>query len=434
VKLLLRILFLSSFLFLTHCASYTDETQELRKDYVSSKYNASLEKLEKSPLKTSNKDRLLYNLEKSMILDRMGDRKASRESLFRADKIVDDLYTTSITKTAATFFFNDSASDYEGEDYEKVAIHTILALSFLEDNDISGARVEAKKINSKLHEITQNYDPKYLHYKEDAFARFLSGLVYESMQNWDDAIIDYRTAIGIYSTSQYSKFYEGSVPESLVTSLYGVALKRKRNDVIQELKSKFPNIVEKYDADIRENPNGGDLIVLHAAGQVHAKEAKDFFLPIPVGQYTQVMRISYPVIEKQNIDWQNTQCGASVDSRYYSAANTANMNALAYQSLDDKRGRLILKNMARLIIKATAVYQAGKNFGVLGYIGANVAAAVTETADTRSWTLMPQAFYVNRIRLAPGKHSVETKTASKVTNLVSVDIPANTLKFLVSKS
>lgn len=434
MKLLLKTVSLSSMLLLlTHCASYTDDTQELRRDFIGGKYKASLEKLEKSPLKTSNTNRLLYNLEKSMIVDRMGDRKSSRDLLLKADKIVDELYTTSISKTAATFFFNDSASDYEGEDYEKVAIHTLLAYSFLEDNDINAARVEAKKINGKLHEITQNYDPKYAHYKEDAFARFLSGLIYESKENWDDAIIDYRKAIEVYDSPSYSKFYDGGIPDSLVTSLYGVALRRKRNDVLQDLKNRFPKILEKYDEQLRENPKGGDLIVLHAAGHIESKKAKEFLLPIPVGDHMQIMRISYPVIEKQNIDWQNTQCGASVNSRYFAAANTLNFNALAYQSLDDKRGRLVLKNMARLIIKATAVYEAEKNFGILGFIGASVAAAVTETADTRSWTLLPQAFYVNRIRLAPGKHSVELKTASRVTQVLSVDVDAGSLKFLVSK-
>ncbi len=415
---------------LTNCASYTDEVKDLRNDFIGGKYKQSLEKLEKSSLKTSNINRLLYTLEKSMILDRLDDRQGSRTLLLRADAIVDELYTTSVTKTAATFLINESVADYEGEDYEKVAIHTLLALSFLEDKQIKEARVEAKSVNGRLHQITQNYDPKYAHYKEDAFARFLSGMIYESMKNWDDAIIDYRQALEVYESSSYSKFFEGSVPESLVTSLYGVALKRKRSDVIKDLKVRYSAILEKYDSQIRENPKGGDLIVFHEAGNIAIKQAKEFFFPAG----GQIIRISFPYIDKQKIDWQNTQTGVSVDGRFMSAANALNLNGLAYQCLEDRRGRLIAKSMARLIAKAALTNQAEQNFGLLGGIVANVAAAVTETADTRSWTLLPQAFYVNRIRVAPGKHSIEFKTSNRITQILSVNVEDGDLQIFRSKT
>ncbi|MGC5189060.1 hypothetical protein ACPXBB_26030, partial [Escherichia coli] len=78
--------------------------------------------------------------------------------LIDADKIADELYTTSITRTAASFVVSDASTDYSGEDYEKVAIHTELALSFLATKDLDGARVEARKINNKLAEINSKYD------------------------------------------------------------------------------------------------------------------------------------------------------------------------------------------------------------------------------------------------------------------------------------
>lgn len=425
-----KLLIVTTMIIISACASYTDDTKELRNDFMNGKYQASLEKLEKSPLKTSKINRLLYNAEKSIILDRLDDRKSSRNHLMRADAIADELYTTSISKTAATFVVNESVSDYEGEDYEKVAIHTMLALSYLEDNEISEARVEAKKINSRLHEITQNYDGKYAHYKEDAFARFLSGLIYESMKDWDDAIIDYRKAIEVYSSSSYSNFFEGKIPETLVTSLYSVALKRKRTDVIDDLKRSYPKILEKYDQQIRENPQGGDIVVFHEAGRIAIKVAKDFFLPVS----DQVVRLSFPVIEKQTIDFQNSQSGVSVNGQYYQAANTLNMNALAYRCLEDRRGRLILKGIARLLLKGQLTYQAQKNFGILGGIAANIAGVVTETADTRSWSLLPQAFYVNRVRVSPGKHSVEFKTAGRITNVQNVNLKAGEIQLFRSKT
>ncbi len=414
---------------LTHCASYTDEVKELRDDYISGKYKNSLDKLEKSSLHDSSTNRLLYHMEKAMILDRMSDRKLARSTLVQADKIVDELYTTSVTKTAASFLINDSVADYEGEDFEKVAIHTELALSFLEDKQVSEARVEAKAINNRLHQITQNYDPKYLHYKEDAFARFMSALIYESLQNWDDAIIDYNQALGVYTSPEYAKFFDGAVPEVLVTSLYGLAKKRNRSQILSDLKKRFPNILEKYDAQIRQIPEGGDVVIFHETGHITTKKEKDFFLPIA----GQIIRFSFPVIDKQSIDWMNTLTGLTVNGRYYAASNAVNLNAIAYQCLEDRRGRIIAKSMARLVAKGVLTREAQEHFGLLGGIVANIFSAATETADTRSWTLLPQAFYVNRVRLAPGKHTLEVKTASRVNDVKALTIQAGDLHLLRSK-
>src|SRR5690606_17970339 len=122
-------------------------------------------------------------------------------------------------KTALSFVYNDSATDYEGEDYEKVAIHTQLALSFIGDQDYSAARVQAKKINNKLAEINKNYDADQKNrYAEDAFALYLAGVIWEAQGDYDDAIIDYRKALKLYEGS-YATFVRAGVPDGLVEAL-----------------------------------------------------------------------------------------------------------------------------------------------------------------------------------------------------------------------
>ncbi|TWW09228.1 hypothetical protein E3A20_16430 [Planctomyces bekefii] len=199
------------------CASYTEETRDIRQLYRGDQFQTALEKLDASTIKNEDKNRLLYRLEKAMILDRMGDFKKSRNLLIEADKIADELYTVSISRTAASFVMNDGAMDYSGEDYEKVAIHTQLALSFIGTNELESARVQAKKINNKLHEINQQYEKNKNRYSEDAFARFLSGLIFEARGELDDAIIDYGRALELYS-SEYARFVVGGVPAALVSS------------------------------------------------------------------------------------------------------------------------------------------------------------------------------------------------------------------------
>ncbi|NBQ54206.1 MAG: hypothetical protein EBU49_11590, partial [Proteobacteria bacterium] len=60
------------------CASYTDETRAIRSEFVQGDYTTALGSIDQSSLKTSSSSRLLYHLERSMILDRMGDADKSR--------------------------------------------------------------------------------------------------------------------------------------------------------------------------------------------------------------------------------------------------------------------------------------------------------------------------------------------------------------------
>ena len=412
------------------CSTYSDEMGAMRDNYTSKSYTKALEALKKSGLGESQRNRFLYRVERAMILDRMGQLAQSRKLLLEADKIADELYTLSLTKTAATMLVNESVSDYSGEDYEKVAIHSILALSFLEEGKLESAQVEARKINTKLAEITANYTSKHANYREDAFARYLSGLIFEALGRTDDAIIAYRKALAQMTRHPYRNYYVGALSPALVKALYKLAVQRNRTKIIAELTKNYPSLVADYKRHLAATPGGGELVVIHEAGNIEPKRAMEFVLPIS----NQVVRFSFPVIKETTIVGRNQSNGVKVANSFYHASNLANMNAIAHQALEDRRGRIIAKGLGRLLIKGQITRQAEENFGVLGWLAGNLYGAVTETADTRSWTLLPQAFFVSRLRLAPGKHTVRIRTAGRIDKIIAVDIKAGELQIIRSKS
>lgn len=426
----MRLFFLSLFcLTFIGCATYTEETRSIRESYNSGQYQKALETLETSSLKDQSNSALLYRLERSMILDRLGEREKSRKDLMQADKIADELFTVSVSKTAASFVVNDGIQDYEGETYEKIAIHTMMALSFLNDQNLKSARIEARKINTKLYEITQEYGDKHNSYKEDAFARFLAGLIYEARGEIDDAIIDYNKAVGLYLQPGYRKYYQGSVPEELITSLYRLAKKRRRQELIARLRDEFSSVIGREE-NASEKPDAkyGDLVVIHEIGNIAIKKAKEFIFPFG----KQVIRFSFPYISRErHQSWGET--GVRVlGGPFTKASNVADMNGIAYQCLEDRRGRMLLKGGARLLLKGQLTEKAHEEFGVLGGIAANVFSAVTETADTRSWTLLPEAFYVSRVRLPAGKHQVTIKSGGKFSDAETIQISPGKLTLLRS--
>lgn len=406
----------------TGCASYTEETRQIRLDYMARSYDKALKDLESSGLKDSSNSKLLYLMEKGMILDRMGKLDASRKTLIEADKLADRLLTVSVSKTAASFVVNDAATDYAGEDYEKVAIHTQLALSFIDSGNFEAARVEARKINSKLAEINNGYDSNKNRYSEDAFARFLAGLIYEARGEWDSAIIDYSSALALYE-GDYKVFVRGGVPETLVKALHALLLKRNRSDRLTQLEKKYPEILadriaERTGKRKKADDGYGELAVVHEVGNIAVKVPEEFY----IGVGDQAVRFSWPVIKKQSGRLLEAS-GVTIDGiGYVASENLQDMDAIAALCLEDRRLRMIAKQAARLLAKGQLTEQAYKNFGPIGGIAANVYSFVSETADTRGWTLLPEGYSVTRVRLKAGSHSVRIKTGGRQTKIETVTI------------
>jgi hypothetical protein len=404
--------------FLLSCASYTDSTQAMREAYSRQDWDSALTALKESGIK--DRDRLLWRLELATILDRKGEFQKSKASFLEADTIVDELFTVSVSKSAASFMINDSVSDYEGEDYEKVAIHSMLAHQFIGLEKLDEARISARRIGTRLEEINEKYDEGSKNkYGEDAHGRYLSGIIYESRKEWDNAIIEYWKAIELYEKG-FSGFVQGGVPDELVKACYRILSLRGRSDRVKALKQKFPSVINETPEEAKKwLAESGEVIVIHESGRIAPKTASDFFF----GSGKQVVRFSFPKIIPRPLS--SGMSGIQVkDGAFAKAENTMHLDMVAASVLESRRGRMMLKAGARLLLKGQINIQAEKNYGPLGGLIANVANAATETADTRSWTLLPQAFLVSRVRLNPGKHDVTIRTGNRSTDKKSLSIKA----------
>lgn len=392
---------------LVACASYTHKTAIMREAFDEGDYDRALKELNATGLESRSEDRLLWHLEAATIFDRKGDYSKSRRLWLEADRIADELFTVSISKTATSMVVSESSKDYEGEDYEKVAIHAMLAHQFIGLGQLNEAGIQARKINTKLNEISQQFDPEGRYrYREDAHARYLSAIIYEARGELDSAIIDYRKAIDLYE-GDFANYVVGRVPKGAIQGLYRCLYLRKRSDALQTL-------VAKYGRDLKGlyTPGNeaqflttGEIVVIHELGRVARKFPKEQFLTVG----DQLVRFSTPIINPNPLNDRGT--GVQISGRnFYAAENTIYFDAVAKDSLEHRRARMVAKQMARLVLKGQINYQAHKKFGPLGGLAVNVFNNATETADTRSWSTLPQAFYVTRVRLAPGQYQMALRT------------------------
>ena len=120
-----------------------------------------------------------------------GDFSGSNQILEAAKHKIEELYGTSITENLAAVTINETLRGYKGDRYEQLLLHAYMAMNYIQLDEIDGARVEMLQANVKMMEWGD--EPE-----DDAFVRYLEGIIYESMGEYDNALISYRKAYIVY--------------------------------------------------------------------------------------------------------------------------------------------------------------------------------------------------------------------------------------------
>jgi hypothetical protein len=153
------------------------------------------------------KDRVLYYLDLGMLYHYGRIYPKSNESLTSAEDGIDELYTKSISKGAASLLLNDNALDYSGEDYENVYLNVFKALNYADEGNYEDAFVEVRRADNKLSQLEDKYqkiaddfnqskdakkkfEVEKIHFNNSALARYVSMLMYRSEGKFDDARLD----------------------------------------------------------------------------------------------------------------------------------------------------------------------------------------------------------------------------------------------------
>ena len=166
------------------------------------------------------KSLVLYGMDRGMTLQLAGDYQQSNAVLERAEEELDRLYTRRIRTETLAFLTNDMALPYEGEPFEQVLINVLKALNYTRLGQWQEALVEARRIDHRLNVLSDRTKEKNA-YRDDGFARYLSGILYESTGDVNNAFIAYRNAYEIFeSTSAWSRM---TVPSQLRVDLLRTA-------------------------------------------------------------------------------------------------------------------------------------------------------------------------------------------------------------------
>jgi hypothetical protein len=393
-----------------NCGAATVYVQENEEDYGSNR-------------------RLLYLLDAAQVNLYCANYRESNRYFHLADELAEELWTKSLTKEAASFLINDLTIPYGGEDFEKALINLHSAINYSALGQFDEALVECRRLDANLNVYNDKYDEKNV-YKEDAFGRYLSGLIYESAGELDNAYIDYYKAYKVFSS--YEADYGTPMPGALVDDLLRIAGATDRMSEVREELGIAPR--EGLPAQA-ETGKLGRIVFIHFNGKAPVKLEDRVVIPLPGGPST----LAFPRFMVRPPACRKSELVASTSSGGLKARAelVEDINGIAVKNLSDRKARVIAKAIARAAIKRAAVEAASSQIEDervrrLTRFGLNIMSAALERADTRSWRTLPGEIYMARLYVPEGRYGLSAGLCDgRVRQLDSVDIKAGETRFVL---
>ena len=387
---------------LAACATFSDTIQSTERGLAQQQPKAALTEYEK--LKPTPADRVLYLMNTGMLQRMSGDYDASTRLLEEAKHDIEALRALSLREQALSFTVNDATKAFIGEDFERVMVNNYLALNYLEQGKLDEARVEALQVDVLLRDRGQK-TTIVKPYEEDAFARYLTGIVYEDEREWSDAMIAYRKAYEAYQ--KQLKAFGVEMPETLKHDLIRLADRMGMNDEAKKYREEFGIKDTMSEAALLEL---GEVILTVHAGLAPIKRERSTTVPNPATG--RILRIALPQYRSRAQPLAYTRLSADA-TRSAKTSRVENIDAIAEKTLDAEMPLITARAIARMAAKDTLAAAAGasgsNDSGGAALIGllVNVAGVVTERADTRSWFTLPGEIHLARLALPPGDYTIK---------------------------
>ncbi|MBN1282338.1 MAG: hypothetical protein JXA24_01015 [Proteobacteria bacterium] len=318
-----------------------------------------IEKVEPSP-----RDRLLYLMDRGMILHAAGRYEDSNRALEEAESLSEAYEPKSVTRETSATLWSEEATRYSGDRHEKVLVPVVRMLNYILLDKWDEALVEVRRIENVSERVYGRPGGP-----PNAFATYLSAVVWEAMGHIGDAVIDYRRT--------------GKIDKEL--PYYGADLRRA------------------YESGRRKK---GEIVVIVESGRSPVYVSR----PVTTG----LVSMQLPTV----VAWPGGARDAEVFIDGESAGRTHSFHDIGKDILEALAGRQ-KRSFVRKAIKSalqTGMYVAGIELSKEDEVEAQIAGlalillgmsmSAAEKADERSWRSLPSDFGVGRFFVAPGMRRV----------------------------
>jgi hypothetical protein len=368
-------------------------------------------------------DNALLLLDRSMVLQEIasigspsGKEYAwSSRDLETADKQIEILdFSRNAAHDVGRYLFSDETGPYKAPAYEKLMINTMNLVNYLVRGDLSGAKVEARRLS-----VMQRFIDEHEGHGRSLLGpgSYLAGFAFEKSGSADEALRYYDEAL------EYGRY------ASLKDPIRRLAEQTSyRSPRIREFLEGSESAAEARPVATASADDSGEILVVVGFGRVPAKVAKR----IPIGlaltyvsgalSPTDVNRANY-LAAQGLVTWVNyPELGrprGTYDTPFFAldGADVGLDGALAVDleaksAWENAKGTVILSAITRMLARAATgeVVRRSTGGGLLGALlslGTQATLTAVDTPDTRSWSTLPARIAIGRARVAPGVHRVD---------------------------
>jgi hypothetical protein len=343
------------------------------------------------------RDGLLFLLDIGLSYHSAGRYEDSIQAFLKADKLAEIKDYTSLSKEAGTLITSENIKDYPGEDFENVLINTYLALNYALLGNLEDALVELRRVGHKLELMVTLGKRKY---KQSAFARYVSAIIYESQGNYNDAYVDYQKTLELMP----------HLP-GLGLDLWRCARELSMSDHMERWDEEFRLTKEDHASALRVGSKSkqGELIVVYENGISPIKRPHPSYHALPKF-YPRPNPVRSAEVAVRSLG--NVSSGLPENISEYQPSGTTemleNIESIAIENLDEKYGAMIAKKIAGAVVKTGLAYELERqtNSPLLGF-AARMAMFASDQADLRSWNLLPHDLQILRIVVEPGTYQIK---------------------------
>jgi hypothetical protein len=352
-------------------------------------------------------DNALLVLDRGTIQQSLTQFKLSQQDFQASDKAIDMLdLAHNAGDSIGEYVFSASATRYVAPPYEKLLINTLNMMNYLESADLSGAKVEARRMT-----VMQRYvrdELKETHNTIVGLGSFLAGFVYEKSGETDEAL----------------RYYDEALAFASYPSLAGPL-----RTLLSQGSYKSPRLEKAAAREASpDKADEGEVLCIVGYGRVPHKIPKR----IPIGLALTLLSddihpfnrrkanelaakglvtwINYPTLAPEQGSYAVPTC--TIDGKSIPMEQAVNVSAEVVAEWKKIEGKIILSAITRLISRyavGEGIQKVGGEkspIAFLASLGAQATLTALDTPDTRSWETLPARVAVGRVKVTSGRHTV----------------------------
>lgn len=300
-----------------------------------------------------------------------GDYQNALANFEQAKQTMVSLEATSITENLKSATINETSRSYSGWPTDQVLVHGMMAMAYLLNDDLNGARVEMLQADTQMNKLAESKGTQ----GQLAFVRYLAGVIYELNDEYDSALISYRMALTILNDRSES------IPPPLQQSLIDLTASIGLQEESKKYQQSFNLAVSKQ----HKNKQfifafDGVVTQMQEAKSVLLWDIDDVYLSIALPKFP---RNNY-IISPSYIHSQDGEIATQ---------SIENIESRARGDLQERMPAITAMALARAGAKYQTVKKLNEQGSALGAF-ANILTIASEVADLRHWSMLPSSIQI----------------------------------------